>query len=179
MNLRAWRTRWVFKQFPELAEISPVDQQGVLNRATARAVRRSALTSSTAALGALIPGIGIGVSVGSFASIGVGALATVFPGAGLEIVAMVVGLLAFAITTSLTVVVAVHLIESSAIRREVRAQLNRAECVKCGYSLAGLTPIDGRVTCPECGLNVRLRVYELKRESPVHLPTEGPSRDSR
>lgn len=175
MNLRAWRTRWVFKQFPELAEISPTDQQGVLNRATARATRRSALASSAGALGAVIPGLVAGFFAGSFVSIAVGVLAQWMPGAGLEIVAMVAGLLAFAITTSLAVIVAVHWIETNAIRREIRAQLNRAECVKCGYSLAGLTPTEGRVTCPECGLNVAVQVFAWKSASDtrLHPPTEA------
>lgn len=38
----------------------------------------------------------------------------------------------------------------SAMRAELRRTLLRRECYQCGYVLAGLTPVDGIVRCPEC-----------------------------
>jgi predicted Zn-ribbon and HTH transcriptional regulator len=159
MNLRAWRVRRVFDQFPELVDLAPRDQQLVLDRATKLGVRRSAIASFFVVFLAMIPGAIAGFFVASFAAIAAGIIADVMPGLTSQ--------------WAVFVVVSVEWVEQRAIRREMRAQLNRAECVKCGYSLAGLTPTDGRVTCPECGLNVAVQVFAWKSapEARLHPPT--------
>ncbi len=49
-----------------------------------------------------------------------------------------------------------HLLWRAARRRVIGARLNRAKCCCCGYTLLGLTPINGSIVCPECGTDVPL-----------------------
>jgi hypothetical protein len=49
-----------------------------------------------------------------------------------------------------------HRLWQAARRRVVGARLNRARCCRCGYSLLGLTPINGSIVCPECATDVPL-----------------------
>jgi hypothetical protein len=37
------------------------------------------------------------------------------------------------------------------VQREVAALIESQGCLSCGYSLQGLTPLNGVVICPECG----------------------------
>lgn len=37
------------------------------------------------------------------------------------------------------------------LRRAIRYRLDRMRCLDCGYVLAGQTPLDDSVLCPECG----------------------------
>lgn len=39
-------------------------------------------------------------------------------------------------------------------------------CLNCGYALAGLTPVNGEVKCPECGRHTSARLAGLNEVSP-------------
>ncbi len=54
----------------------------------------------------------------------------------------------------------------------IRRRYRRGLCARCGYDLAGLTAVEERVVCPECGTGVAAaRVIE--RELPRAAPAEG------
>lgn len=116
--------------------------------------------------GHLVVTLALAVATGSAGSTGAAS------GAHVRSLAVVFELMNLAVMLSAMVVVFVVVRRIMLLRTMARI-LNRAVCPFCDFSLVGLIPTSGRVTCPECGQAIVLAEHRLTEDDLIPDTPEG------
>lgn len=142
----------VYRAFPELDEFTDAECQGFVQMAQREKAVALLATAMGAVVCSLLTGIVVAFGTGSI-------LASVFDAPERSPRGDVRFGVFFAVIGAAGVLSAALvglLIRDLWIRWAITRRLRIARCLRCSYSLLGLSVIDGRVQCPECGSSTRL-----------------------
>jgi hypothetical protein len=142
----------VYRAFPELDEFSDAECQGFVQLAQ----RERAAGLLGTAMGAVVASLASGIFVGYIAWLALAAIFGVPEDRPTGDVLFGVFFSVIGISGVTSAALVGLLIRDLWIRWAITRRLRIARCLKCSYSLLGLSVIDGRVQCHECGDSTRL-----------------------
>jgi uncharacterized Zn finger protein (UPF0148 family) len=142
----------IYRAFPELDGFSDAECKRFVQRARAEKARVRAMESLTAFAG--LSGLILGALLGGIVTNVLSAVAVswVHPRTLEEGVRPIM----IVVAAGLCAAGAAAFVRDGWLRNAITKRLSQAACPGCGYSLLGLKPVNGHVTCPECALPVSL-----------------------
>jgi hypothetical protein len=151
----------LLRRFPDLRTVPAEFHAEILELARRRVLSRLNLLSISIGMASVIVFLPVGAVVSLFfGSLLHAALSRFSP----EMSAMVVSIVGLSLFTGISVggvSVVCDRVEVVQLRRGIRLVLGRDQCPRCHYSLEGLTPVNGALTCPECSMRVFVRASSV------------------